>query len=159
MDDVFIHNQSEITANGSGCRNRGVCRSHQRAAFRNGALPRDDHFDHGAGSDVFDEALVKRFALMLGVIGFGLLEADHTKLHALHLQTRTLETVDDLADMAVANSVGLNHGVCFLDCHTFLVPFEKLYLKLSLVLAVYVQLDADDLPTDAVTIQDDAIGQ
>ena len=54
---------------------------------------------------------------MLGVVGLGLLHGDVAKLHALDRKAGTLETVDDLADVAIANAVGLDHGVSLLNCH------------------------------------------
>ena len=54
---------------------------------------------------------------MLGVVGLRLLVGHHAQLHALDGQAGALEAVDDLADVAVAHTVGLDHAVGLLDSH------------------------------------------
>ena len=54
---------------------------------------------------------------MLLVVGSSLLGGNHTHFHTLDLQTSTLEAVNDLADVAVANTVGLDHAVGLFNCH------------------------------------------
>ena len=75
--------------------------------------------------EVSDEALVERLALMLGVVGLGLLGGDHLEAHLLDGEASALETVNDLADVAVAHAVGLDHRVGLLNCHVVLFPFPK----------------------------------
>ena len=67
---------------------------------------------------------------MLGVVGLRLLVGHHAQLHALDLEARALEAVDDLADVAVAHAVGLDHRVGLLLCHV-VVPFLSLYTRVS----------------------------
>ena len=54
---------------------------------------------------------------MLAVVRLGLLKRDHAKLHTLDLQANALDAGDNLADVAVAHAVGLDHVVGLLDCH------------------------------------------
>ena len=59
---------------------------------------------------------------MLGVIGRSLRGRDVRKLHALDGEAGTLDAGDDIAHVAIAHGIGLEHGVGLFDCHSS-VPF------------------------------------
>ena len=128
MNDVLVHDQAEVAADGArGSLGRVGC-PHKGAALGNSALAGDDHLHNRAGGDVGDQTLVEGLALMLGVIGLRLLGGDHAKLHALDGEAGALEAIDDLADMSVTHAIGLDHGVGLLDCHCF--PFNLFKLSI-----------------------------
>ena len=117
MDDVFVHSQAEVAADGAGCGLCAVGGAHELAHGGDGVLAGDNHLDHGAGGDVGDQALVEGLALVLAVVGLGLLHGDHAQLHALDGEADALDAGDDLSDVAVADAVGLDHVVSLLDGH------------------------------------------
>ena len=117
MNNILVHNQTEIAANRAGGSFGRISGAHEGAHLGDGALAGDDHLHDRAGGDVGDEAVVERLALVLGVVGLGLIKRHHAQLHALDGQAGALEAVDDLADVAVAHTVGLDHAVGLLDSH------------------------------------------
>ena len=119
MDDIFVHNETEIATNrarGCFC---GVGGTHERAHFLDSAFAGNDHLDHGTAADVLDQAVIEGLALMLGIVSRSLLGSDHAELHALDGQAGALDASDNLAHVTIANGVGLEHGISLLDCHCF----------------------------------------
>ena len=80
-------------------------------------MGRGNHLHNRAGRDVGDKTLVERLALVLTVVRLRLFERHHAELHALDREANALDAGDDLADVAVAHTVGLDHVVGLLDCH------------------------------------------
>ena len=80
MNNILIHNETEIATNRAGGRFGRVSGAHEGTALGNGALAGDDHLHDRTARDVGDEALVEGLALMLGVVGLGKLLAAMTAL-------------------------------------------------------------------------------
>ena len=79
------------------------------------ALP--DHAHDGAGAHVVDEVAEEGLGGEIGVVllGVGLLGLHH--LHAAEEETLLLEALDDGADEAALDAVGLDHDVSLLGGH------------------------------------------
>ena len=54
---------------------------------------------------------------MLGVVRSSLLGGNIGQLHALDNEASALDAAHDLADVMIAHSVGLEHGVGLFNCH------------------------------------------
>ena len=115
MDDVFVHGQAEVTANGAGGGVRGVGGTHELAHGGDRVLAAHNHLHDRAARDIGNEAIVEGLALMLGVVRLGELLGHHAELHALDGEAHALEAVHYLADVPVANAIRLDHGVGLLD--------------------------------------------
>ena len=105
MDNVLVHDQAEITADGARGSLGGVGCAHEGTALEDGALAGDDHLDDGTGRDVGDQAIIEGLALVAQ-------GEEGDDLHAgLHQIVRPLQEVALHAAFAQSESESISANV------------------------------------------------
>ena len=173
MDDIGIHDKTEITTDGTGGSVLGIGRAHELPRDLDRFFARYHELDYRPGRDVLDETIVKRLAHMFGVIRGSLFRSDLRQFEPLDGQADTLKACDDIADVAIGNSIGFQHCIGSLlhvlpflisqGCGVFiaarrtglscLFANETSRAVGSLLLRGKDQRDVADLPTEEGTFQ------
>jgi len=115
--DVAADVEAQVTTDGTGSGIGGVGGADDLAAGLDDLLTLPDHAHDGAGAHVVDEVAEEGLGGEIGVVllGVGLLGLHH--LHAAEEETLLLEALDDGADEAALDAVGLDHDVGALGGH------------------------------------------
>jgi len=112
MADVAADLDAEITADGAHGRLGGHSCAEHLAALEDGVLALPHHCADWATGHVVDETSEESLAGEVGVVLLHVLAAGGSELHGDELVALLLETLDDVADEASLDAIGLDHDVC-----------------------------------------------
>ena len=109
--DVAADVDAEVTTDGARGGVSGVGGTEHDAASLDGVEAFPDHAADGTHEHVVDEALEELLAGEVGVVLLEVGAAGGDELHGDELETLVFEALDDLADEATLDAVGLDHDV------------------------------------------------
>ena len=110
--DVAADLDAEITTDGAhGTLGRHGCSEHL-AALEDDILALPHHCADGSAGHVVDETSEESLAGEVSVVLLHVLAAGGSELHGDQLVALLLEALDDVADEAPLDAIGLDHDVC-----------------------------------------------
>jgi len=111
MADVAADVDAIITTDGAGERGGGVGLAEHDAASLDGVEALPDHAADGAGRHVLNQTGEELLFLQVSVVLLQVLDGGGLELQGLELEALLFEALDDLANEATLDTVGLDHDV------------------------------------------------
>merc|ERR1712000_392958 len=115
--DVAANLDAKVAADGAGERVVGAGLAEELAARADGVVALPHHADDGARGHVLDEASEEALGGQVGVVLLKELLGGVGHLQGSELEALLLKALDDLADQATLDAVGLDHNVGALASH------------------------------------------
>ena len=117
MDHVGVDIDGKVAADGTRSSVKRISSAHEGAHLSNSGKTGNDHLDDRTARHKVAETAKEGFVGQMGVVLLDGSALERGHLHALDDKAAALNASNDLADLAVAHGVGLNHDEGLLDSH------------------------------------------